>query len=753
MTIVGHSSSFAGRGNFAVCPILAKRLKEFQCPVSNRLLILLEAYLDVTNQTLGLSEMGSWSWTSKWRGFAGALASSRFHSGSGANIFYYTRTFLAELGDYKTVWEWVFPTRARLATNVELRFHYDNFENEDLLKDRVRFWRGWPAKNSKGSLVNWRLYSLHERFGEEFSDKMFDSCVRYIRGRASSCIPGVNEFADYVALYPGKVTSRHFQDPDFLDGFIRQFMVWYFRTGNAKGTRISQLFITWSKFVKFLEEYVIGKIWANTTLAIPKPAIRKTKNATSSLRRTAAGQEVKVKLITHVPLEVTDTQAVDLLWKDIEEEVDTVCAWARVKVDATWNCHTNSKQLATVGIVGTLGSKGTDNGLRARVARSNPRHLEHAAATYASLGVTDEQHHGYEISRLYPLPLNQTTRELGIPTPIVVFAHCTLLVRAHPQITSSFLELLELFDKNGQMTGFYKGDAGWYLKGYKRRKGANKAEQKILLTAETAEIVRRYVELSQPLRTAMRNSNNDKWRRLFLTMNSLGSSPYAHSIRDFSNLRSVIVDDLMQTANLHRSRATNLVKRFTLTRLRSSCGVLIYLKTQSVQKMADELGHEKYKPNLLDRYLPRVLQQHFVERWIRLFQTGIVCESLKDSPLLFKASSFNTMAELNHFLENHAIKVIPPHLQNPDTLNSSHSDSQSSRVVFGISIGLLSIMLSLQSATLQATRPICAMAKRWTAIIDKLIAHLEKDDQYIPLLISARNEVDTTKYRKLIYGD
>lgn len=42
-----------------------------------------------------------------------------------------------------------------------------------------------------------------------------------------------------------------------------------------------------------------------------------------------------------------------------------------------------------------------------------------------------------------------------------------------------------------------------------------------------------------------------------------------------------------------------------------------------------------------------------------IISKGIICESLKNSDLLFKASGFKTMEQLDLFLKNHVLKDVP----------------------------------------------------------------------------------------------
>ncbi len=92
--------------------------------------------------------------------------------------------------------------------------------------------------------------------------------------------------------------------------------------------------------------------------------------------------------------------------------------------------------------------------------------------------------------------------------------------------------------------------------------------------------------------------------------------------------------------------------------MRASCGVRVYLETNSVHEMSKVLGHEHYDPKLINHYLPKPLWDYFTNRWVRLFQNAIVYEAMKDSPYLFDAMDINE-DELRQFLANHRLKVIP----------------------------------------------------------------------------------------------
>ena len=96
-----------------------------------------------------------------------------------------------------------------------------------------------------------------------------------------------------------------------------------------------------------------------------------------------------------------------------------------------------------------------------------------------------------------------------------------------------------------------------------------------------------------------------------------------------------------------------------MTKLRASKAVQLYLIQNDTQKMAEALGHKYYRPELLSFYLPETILNFFQSRWIRIFQKGIICEAMKDSKNFFKASKFNSLEELEEFMNLHSLKNIP----------------------------------------------------------------------------------------------
>jgi hypothetical protein len=175
--------------------------------------------------------------------------------------------------------------------------------------------------------------------------------------------------------------------------------------------------------------------------------------------------------------------------------------------------------------------------------------------------------------------------------------------------------------------------------------------------------------------------------------------------------------------------------------------------------MSKALGHTAYHPKLLDHYLPKPILDFFQERWIRIFQTGIVVESLKESKYLLEASDFKSMEDLHQFLSRNAIRLIPQHLAESgeqDLSSCTASKKSDGEIIFGINIGILSTLLSLQMAVEMTKNKISAKANYWAGISQRLINHIETELTNRPdiqtCLNEARKHTNPSKMEILIHA-
>lgn len=722
--------------------------------------VRLQAFCELTDQTLiGLSDRAKVALLEE---FAAASFSAMFRDPARPGGAWLTLAFLRSSLPQRLRFEFPtvpnqkgWPEQFRRRVNEYDRFHLDSELSE--------FWKGWAIENAAGQRQALNLHRFWTRRGAERTRELFGAADTFFSSRRNQRIPYIEALSDYLS----EDTNVDLSDSLSLGQAVHAFMHQHLHKVHNRGVRVSVALADWKIFVHFLTNHLLGHAWATPIPALPTPTAPKVIGVTTNLRKTSQGRVVKTVLITPVPLHITDTEATELLFRDVQRESDAIISWARYEIAEAKKRIYRRRELAPTGTASVGGHSNKNTGIIRRLSRACPEHLAHAAATFEANGFG---HLGglSKASRLYPKPLHQTSWELGIPSPNLLVAHAAVLVYHHPSITPAFLADLELLNADGRQIGLVEADSGWYLRSQKRRRGPRLAEQEVLLNAETLAVVRDVIEMTAPLREWLRHRKDSQWRRLFLAVASIGNTPkkWGSDLKIYRRsqwLSERLVHfakcgtdnkDLAWLAD--PKRAQDLANRMSIKRLRAQQGVLVYLKTGSVEQMAKALGHHIWSPTLLDRYLPRPIQQFFVERWIRLFQTGIICEALSSSSYLLDASPFSTMDELDAFLEHHALRRLPAHLENPDQIGGRpRRPKTDNRVVFGIEVGVLTVLISLEAAVRTAEREPCGRAVRWARISERLVPHLEtqtEQPEFRAMVAEARRHSDPRRVGDLIYG-
>jgi len=548
----------------------------------------------------------------------------------------------------------------------------------------------------------------------------------------------LKSFSEYIDQYSGALDPLQFKDQLFISNFWRSFFEYYIRSGYAKGILVVVLINAWrNSFICFIETYLIGSgLFAKPWGALPSPKPVKRTGMRAHITISNEGIEVNTKLITHIPLQISDDDAIKLLFKQIQSDYDLFIRWAEVAIKDIWKRYLSRRKLERKGVVRHIQqnriatkNQAKEDGLLWLTNRENPDCIRNAAATFKYYGYLSNK---AKIDILFPKPTSQTAIEFALPVTGALLPHCTVLVSTHPEITPSFLENLELFDKNGKLAGFIKTDGGYYLIGNKPRRGSLLAEQKILLNNYTRKVVRQIILLTDPLRKYLKQVNDDNWRYLLLTAQR--GFAYPKRIRKLASDTSppdrieAIAHSLGISSSLSLETRRAYARQFSLPAMRATAAVLVYLKSGSAEKMSKALGHAKYDDRLLSSYLPEPLRKIFNERWIRIFQEGIIVEALKDSKHLLDACSFANINELDEFLVNHALRGIPGFLNDPYIKSKQLVDTEfsiKSEVVFGVNTAILTILLSLKIAVNQSLREVNAKALYWCSITDRLISYLE----------------------------
>jgi hypothetical protein len=620
----------------------------------------------------------------------------------------------------------------------------------------VRYWNGWTITDPKKTTVILALPQVWHSHGEEFAEQFYKQYRQNQEKKLRNDNAEVNEFLGYVAERALKYPPETFKCPVSINNLFNNYLQHSWLNSHNSGGDPEIKPKTYSKFINSINEsFVDTGVWAKPFSGeFSKVPMTSKCGSRSKIVENADGREIKNNLITEIPLELTDSEAIDILFKKINLDNTLVFKWARSRCMKIRKTQLRRDRLATSGY---------EIKDRHPSAKSiNDIGIENICASFKAHGLPFFRY-DYQ-KRFGTMQKSEISSVLGLPKSIDFIAFQLLLIRSHQELTESFFKDFELYDKDGNLSGFLKTNSGYQFIGYKDRKGGELSEQKIDLSARDAAVVRMIIQLTEPLRTELKNIGDDSWRYLFLHCSQYVNRPCRAPLKKWGNhtpknTMDVIVAEFAKHTTLSDADLRRVVRRVSATSYRPSVAVQNYLTHNSVTKLARSLGHSSYRANLLASYLPQVILDFFQTRWIRIFQKGIILEAMKDSPYLLKASGFDNMDTLHEFLSNHAFKQIPESMRSPkdhiDKSKKLQSKADKHKVVVIVHTPILTSLISLRDAVNSALNPdqISAKARYWAAFGALLAANIRDgfDDSLQERLAVAESRSNPESMMKFIY--
>jgi hypothetical protein len=301
-------------------------------------------------------------------------------------------------------------------------------------------------------------------------------------------------------------------------------------------------------------------------------------------------------------------------------------------------------------------------------------------------------------------------------------AFMALLASLDGRFSEAALATAKLFDSNGKQINAVETDAGLILTVLKER-DAGDGWHDVILTEEAKSLVRRWIHVTTPLRNHMKRNGVKGWRNLVIyTRTPLGAP--AHFTRS-SNINSFF----RHFSLLNESRLGSLARHVTIPRIRSTRGVLVFLESMDLTKMAKELGNTN--ETSLRHYLPDSLWNYFSTRWIRIFQNLLIVEATRDTQYMQRALHFSSAAEMDEFLRNHAVTpLIPSYNELSETSKDIASTRVADELMVAASPGLFATLFSISEASRQTAEQgfqLSPQAVYWTEFTKRLRAYIESD--------------------------
>lgn len=718
------------------------------------LIKLFECYCDLMGAQVTYLSLSSPSYHQLAKGFLGALKSTSLVDDcrvtrqarvrAFAGIHNFIRAGIPAMEELKA-------DKGSMASNMS-RWEEQRSKIDD---NDLRYWNGWRIEVPKGGEHYLCLACLWNSHGQEFTEDLYCHWLLFFKKQVRPNYIEANKMFRYLAEHSEDWPAVTFQHPQMIKAFFLAFMKDFFLTAHRDKLKINGQINNWRTFIANCEEIFIETgVWATPYQGgLPKPPERPDLDLGTRKTVGKDGVIVHEKLITPVPLYMTDEEAIEVLFNNIEKDVLVLKLWAMDQCQQLYASVRERQRLAKLGqpITGRGGNKSIEE-----------LGFKNICATFEQDGFQNNA--SYLVTRFGSGNMAEVANRLGLPTAHKLFPYQCLLVIQHPEITHGFLQKFMLFDDNGDYSGYIKEDIGAKLRGYKDRRGKVLAEQVIELTAESQQWIEEIIEITQPLRTALRQAGNPVWKELFLTCGNGFSTPIGanqpgwspSSFKSSPSLLEGLLEQFTPYKNMLQCEMQEFLQRVSLSSIRSSCGVLVYLRTKSVTEMSKALGHARYNSQLLGRYLPAAILAFFQTRWIRIFQRSFICEAMKDSPYLLEAADFTSMAELHAFLKNHALKDIPSHLKNPENKASTkETNSQGSHIYISIDVGIMTAMLSLEAAVSKTDKlhQVCGKARYWAEVAKSVTGEIERGSDMLlkQHLQLAQKHMNPSRMENIIY--
>lgn len=617
------------------------------------------------------------------------------------------------------------------------------------------YWKGWSILCPRQPSVYLRLGQLVAPYGRMFVEAIFAEVEKYLRGRNNAFRTEWNHMFDYLGEQHVMWPRSTFKTEAGVKSFMHAFTVAHFTKAKAAQKDAKSQIKNWNKFLNSLEECLCKTgVWANITSPIKRPPPSTKHGSETKVNEREDGLLIQEKLLTNIPLHVTDSEAIDVLFFHIKKDLTTVRSWANYQAAALKSRHAHRLSLAQKGtpIIKHKGRGMADLYNLADVCATLEAAASEVPTTFlckVHYQATGEICSATDLANIY-----------GFPVKGSLFPLQCLLVLEHPEITTEFLKSFELYNQQGQLTGF--DEEKRLLTGYKNRKQSEVREQVIKLNDTSFQIVKDIIEITNIGRRKLRAQGNDSYRYLFITSGKaltpfqLGTATVWNetTFTNSSGLREQLIAQFSLHSDLPADELVEFIKRVRLTKIRASRAVEIFLQSKSSEAMSKALGHEQYYPDLLSHYLPDALLSFIKARWIRIFQKALVCEAMKDSPHLLRVTRFNTMDELDIFLDNHRIKEIPSQASDPERTEQL-AMLENSEAVLSIGVPFLASLLSLEAAVTAAVDRVrvCGKAEYWASIADKIKFEIINSHNRLlkKYLNTALELVDAKKMEALIY--
>jgi hypothetical protein len=726
-------------------------------------MLAMDCYCDLTEQNVNSGTLSSPALRTIFEGFCGALAAEDLVPGSVRRREMVCRNVARIVNAASASDPTIMPIEWRPHSRVDFAPMW-NERKKFLAPEKIEYWSGWRIESRHSSTAFLPLANLWKTHGRAFTNRYFETMRTNFEKECSVAFALFNKMTAFLTKNHNSWPPSTFDSPEKIYLFFVELIKKEFENAAATDSNLPQRMKAWNKFISRIEKYFIATgIWAQPVVELPRTDAKKIPGNSTHVRKTENGTLVREKLMTDIPLEISHSQAIELLFFEIKKDIRTLRGWAEAKVANIMAALEKRKILAESGI-----------------SLHNKEYVPVESATLENICATFEK-----VSYNIDLPLltrkynlncgadysaSEMADLLAIPSTTIFFPFQCLLILEHPIITNSFLIDYKLYDKFGSMTGFFVEDGMHHLlaedeirhlSGNKRRKGPRKSRQKFELSTKAAETIKSLISLTDAARVYLRLHDYENWKNLFIGSRVAAALPAKAGISKWNQSRFTqeSLTKLCTEFEPHtKKRGAELEKyifRISLSTIRSSRGLEVYIDSGDTAAMSTALGHETEDSMLLTHYLPEPILAYIESRGIRTLQKLIICHALKDSEFLLNAVNLANENSLKTFLTNHNYTITDSYLSDPYNYIGADAEYFTSELLVRIGEKTLTALISLNLAVQQAATksPITDQALHWSRIAELVVSEIQLSHD--PLLkrhlLAARKAANPNRMESLIY--
>lgn len=448
---------------------------------------LLEAYCDITGQRITMETLRSSAIQKILEGFTAAMTGEQLVVlASKLNATFCRRPFHS-----------LKAARATDESLYPLEWHHQLFMPQphvcatiaSATSFQVWYWAGWSIlkdgysnQRKSKSNVNLRMAQLVGHYGRGFLEKMYAQIEMYYRNRPSYFRAEWNCMFDYLAKHYSKWPENVLRTEEGAKAFMMEFTHSEFRDAKEAGFDGQTKLRSWGQFLTSVETCLCkSDVWTTLSSGFWRPPYKGKQGWETRIEENEDGILVQEKLLTTIPLHITDAEAVDTLFYYMKRDLAVVRNWANQQVVDLKCRHERRLSLAKDGRVIT---DYFGKGMAKRYSLED---------VYATLENIDSQVPLSFLCKVYryvtgePCDVAHLAHVFGYPVKGSLYPFQCLLVLEHTEITPEFFSGLELYNQEGQLTGI-KHDTRQLI-GYKNRKSSEVSEQVIDLNDTSYALV------------------------------------------------------------------------------------------------------------------------------------------------------------------------------------------------------------------------------------------------------------------------